>query len=81
MIATINRKAAEIVQELLGDPAYPNLSARKQSNLFSERVGNGKDATLLHLARLGQLNEESARKILKSTDTLKDLLSRFDGTK
>jgi hypothetical protein len=80
MITIINRKAAEIMQTLLSDPANVDLSARKQANLFSESAGAGKDATLLHLARLGQLNEESARKILKSPDTLKGLLSKFDRT-
>jgi len=80
VITIINRKAAEIMQTLLSDPVYADLSTRKQANLFSERAGTGKDATLLHLARLGQLNEESARKVLKSPDKLKDLLSRFDRT-
>lgn len=80
VITIINGKAAEIMQTLLDDPAFADLSARKQANLFSERAGTGKHATLLHLARLGQLNEESARKILKSPDTLKGLLSKFDRT-
>jgi serine/threonine protein phosphatase 1 len=78
VITIINKKATEIMQTLLSDPTYADLPARKQANLFSERTGTGKDATLLHLARLGQLNEESARKVLKSPDKLKDLLSRFD---
>lgn len=80
VITIINMKAAEIIQTLLDDPAFADLSARKQANLFSERAGTGKDAILLHLARLGRLNEESARKILKSPGMLKDLLSRFDRT-
>lgn len=80
VITIINQKAAEIMQALQSDPTYADLPARKQANLFSERAGTGKDATLLHLARLGQLNEESARKFLKSPDKLKDVLSHFDGT-
>lgn len=79
-ITIINKKAAEIMQTLLSDPAFADLPARKQANLFSERAGSGRAATLLHLARLGQLNEESARKVLKSPDKLKDILSRFDRT-
>jgi hypothetical protein len=80
VITIINKKAAEILQTLLSDTAYADLPVRKQANLFSERAGTGKEATLLHLARLGQLNEESARKVLKSPDKLKDFLSRFDRT-
>ncbi len=79
LISTIKRDATEILQELLTTPTFANLSARGQVQLFSERAGTGRYATLLHLARLDQLNEESARKILKSPDTLKELLSRIDG--
>lgn len=78
LISVIARNAAEIIQDLQTDPAFASLPARKQANRFSERAGNGMPATLLHLARLGQLNEGTARKVLKSPDTLRELISRLD---
>lgn len=80
MITTINREAAEIMQALLIDPTFAALPARRQAKLFSERAGTGSHAALLHLARLGQLKEETARKVLKSPDALNDLLSQLDGS-
>ena len=45
-----------LLLELYTDPEFANLSAREQAKRFGGKVGTGVYGTLLHLARLNQLN-------------------------
>ncbi len=60
--------------ELRSEPGFDDLSVRKQAKRFSAKVGNGAYAALLHLARLNQLNNTTARKLLKSPENLYAIL-------
>lgn len=80
LIKAVIHSAAGILQELLSDPAFNGLPVRSQAKLFNEKAGTGMPAILLNLARLDQLNEDTARKVLKSPEKMKDTLSRFDVT-
>lgn len=74
LIGETTQRAHILMLELHSEPEFANLSARKQAKLFSTKVGTSAYGALLHLARLNQLNSMSARKVLKSPETLSALL-------
>jgi serine/threonine protein phosphatase 1 len=78
LIGKVEENANSIMLELRSEPGFDNLSVRKQAKRFSARVGNGVYAALLHLARLNQLNNTTARKVLKSPEKLLALLRETD---
>ena len=78
LIDAIFQRARKVLLELQSEPGFADLPARKQAKLFSAKVGTGIYGTLLHLARLNQLNGESARKVLKSPETLSTMLRKLE---
>lgn len=80
LIKAVIHSADGMLQELQADPASNGLPVRRQAKLFNEKAGTGMPAILLNLARLDQLNEDTARKVLKSPEKMKDILSLFDVT-
>jgi hypothetical protein len=70
LIDRVREKANSIMPELRSEPGFDDLSVRQQAKQFSAKAGNGAFAALLHLARLNQLNSETARKVLKSPESL-----------
>ncbi len=78
LIGAIIQRAHKVLLELQSEPGFADLPARKQAKLFSAKVGTGIYGTLLHLARLNQLNGESARKVLKSPETLSTMLRKLE---
>ena len=78
LIGAIIQRANAVLLELHSEPELASLPARKQAKLFSAKVGTGIYGALLHLARLNQLNNASARKILKSPEMLSDTLRKLD---
>lgn len=78
LIDAIIQRARKVLLELQSEPGFADLPARKQAKLFSAKVGTGIYGTLLHLARLKQLNGESARKVLKSPETLSTMLRKLE---
>jgi len=78
LIDAIIQRARKVLLELQSEPGFADLPARKQAKLFSAKVGTGIYGTLLHLARLNQLNGESARKVLKSPETLSTMLRKLE---
>ncbi|MBE0669153.1 MAG: metallophosphoesterase [Anaerolineales bacterium] len=78
LIGKVEEKAKLIMLELHSEPGFDDLSVRKQAKRFSAKTGNGVYAALLHLARLSQLNNATARKVLKSPEVLSTLLRNLD---
>jgi len=78
LIGKVEEKAKLIMLELRSEPGFDDLSVRKQAKRFSAKTGNGVYAALLHLARLSQLNNATARKVLKSPEVLSTLLRNLD---
>jgi serine/threonine protein phosphatase 1 len=78
LIGDIIQKTNTLLLELHSEPEFANLPVRKQAKLFSTKVGTGVYGALSNLARLNQLNNTSARKILKSPEKLSDLLRKLD---
>jgi len=72
------QKANRILLELLSEPEFAKLPARKQAKLFSTKVGTDACAALLHLARLNQLNSTSAHRVLKSPEMISVVLGKLD---
>jgi calcineurin-like phosphoesterase family protein len=72
------QKANRILLELLTEPEFTKLPARKQAKLFSTKVGTGASAALLHLARLNQLNSTSAHRVLRSPEMISVVLGKLD---
>lgn len=78
LIGKVEEKAKLIMLELRSEPGFDDLSVRKQAKRFSAKTGNGVYAALLHLARLRQLNNATARKVMKSSEVLSTLLRNLD---
>jgi hypothetical protein len=78
LAGAIIQRADLILLELHSDPEFANLSARKQAKLFSAKVGTDVYGALLNLARLNQLNNTSARKVLKSPEMLSAMLRKLE---
>jgi hypothetical protein len=74
LIGKVEEKAKAIMLDLRSEPEFDDLSVRNQAKRFSARAGNGVYAALLHLARLNQLNNTTARKLLKSPENLSAIL-------
>jgi hypothetical protein len=70
LLDKVEEKATAIMLELRSEPGFDDLSVRNQAKRFSAKAGNGVYAALLHLARLNQLNNTTARKLLKSPENL-----------
>ena len=69
-IAQVYQGSEAILHDLQSDPTYADLRPREQARLFGQQAGTDRLATLLQLARLGKLNPELARQILKTPDEL-----------
>lgn len=78
LISKVEEKANSIMLELRSEPGFDDPSVRKQAKLFSAKAGNGAYAAILHLARLSQLSNATARKVLKSPEVLSTLLHNLD---
>jgi serine/threonine protein phosphatase 1 len=74
LFGKVEEKANAIMLDLRAEPGFDDLSVRKQAKRFSAKAGNGAYAALLHLARLNQLNNTTARKLLKSPENLYAIL-------
>lgn len=74
------RKANDILAvRLRAYPGYADLPARHQARLVVEMVGMGKVANLLQLVRLGKLNVELLRKIVRDPQQLDRLKRQVAG--
>jgi hypothetical protein len=78
LVGAIIQRANTILLELRSEPEFANLSARKQANRFSAKVDTSVYGALLHLARLNQLNNTSAHKVLKSPEMLSAMLRKLE---
>lgn len=67
----VNSRLMSQVQDL---PGYIDLTPRQQSRLYSELVGQGTLANLLHLTRVGKLDIDLMRKIVQDPKQLSLLM-------
>jgi serine/threonine protein phosphatase 1 len=78
-LAQLIEKARQANKNLLDKirsaQGFSELSPRKQAKLYAAEAGKGPFATLMQLARLGKLDPESARRLLKNPDVVYEILS------
>jgi hypothetical protein len=53
-----------------------SITPRQQGKRYAENAGTGMFASLMQLARLGKLDTEAARKIVKEPDAARKLLGK-----
>lgn len=63
-----------LLTRLQHEPDFRELTPRQQGKRYTENAGAGMFASLMQLERLGRLDNESARKILKEPDAARKLL-------
>jgi hypothetical protein len=70
------RQANEnLLDKIRSTPDFSELSSRQQAKLYAAEAGKGPFAILMHLARLGKLDMESARRLLKNPDVVYEILA------
>lgn len=74
LIEWIQRDNVDLLARLQSIPGFFELTPRTQAKLYAAETGKGKRANLLQLARLGKLDLELGRKILKDPKELQKLL-------
>ena len=70
----VNSRFMSQVQDI---PGYIDLTPRQQSRLYSELVGQGMLANLLHLTRVGKLDIDLMRKIVHDPKQLSLLMDNI----
>jgi len=81
LIEKAYRISKTIMDDLRNEPGFAEMSPRAQTRLFSTRVENNLAATLLQLARLGMLNLDLARQILKTPAALPSAIQALEVVK
>jgi serine/threonine protein phosphatase 1 len=78
LLADLMEKAKSANESLLArlqqEPGFSELTPRQQGKRYTEKTGTGIFASLMQLARLGRLDSESARKIVKEPGIARKLL-------
>jgi hypothetical protein len=73
------KSASEVIlARLRGTPGYEELKPRQQAMLYAEMAGDGLAATLLQMARVGKLEPESFRKVIRKAALISDTSSQID---
>ncbi len=65
-----------LLMRLQQEPGFGELTPRQQGKRYAESAGAGMFASLMQLARLGRLDSELARKIVKEPSAAKKLLGK-----
>jgi hypothetical protein len=74
LIEQVHRDSVDLLERLQSISGFSELAPRAQAKFYAEKAGKGKRANLLQLARLGKLDLELGRKILKDPKELQKLL-------
>jgi hypothetical protein len=73
------KSASEVIlTRLRGTAGYEELKPRQQAMLYAEIAGEGLAATLLQMARVGKLEPESFRKVIRKAALISDTASQID---
>ena len=78
LLAQVSQACALLLEEIQAQPSYLELRPRKQALLFGERVGKGRLASLMHLARQDRLDIDTARKALSDPFEMKAVLAELE---
>lgn len=73
------KSASEIILARLQDTSgYDELKPRQQAMRYAEMAGNGLSAILLQMARVGKLNPDSARNVVRKAAFISDTVSQIN---
>jgi hypothetical protein len=78
LIERVKSASEVILARLQGLPGYEELKPRQQAMLYSEMAGDGLAATLLQMARVGKVEPDSFRKVIRKAALISDIASRID---
>ncbi len=78
LIETVETAREVILAKLRSMPGYNNLAPRQQAMLYSKIVGNGPQAVLMQMARMGNLDLESARKVVHQPAQIDGIARQVD---
>jgi serine/threonine protein phosphatase 1 len=71
--------ASEVfLARLQSTPGYDELKPRQQAMLYAEIAGDGLAAVLLQMARVGKLNPDSARNVVRKAAFISDTVSQIN---
>ena len=68
-----------ILAKLQFTPGFSQLEPRQQAKMYTDLVGNGSSAVLMQMARLGKLDLESARKVIRNAAMIGDIAHQIEG--
>jgi serine/threonine protein phosphatase 1 len=68
LLARVAAQNEQVLSRLRQDPDFENLTPRQQARAYAAEIGDTPLATLLHLARRGELDVVKARQVIKSPD-------------
>jgi serine/threonine protein phosphatase 1 len=75
LIEKVRQDNDNLLARLQANPGFSELTARAQAKLYAAEAGKGKRANLMQLARLGKLDLDTGRKILKDPNEVQKLLT------
>jgi serine/threonine protein phosphatase 1 len=67
-----------ILAKLRFTPGYSQLEPRQQAKMYANLVGNGSSAVLMQIARLGKLDLESARKVIRNVAMIGEIVHQIE---
>ena len=79
LIEKVQAASEAILAKLRFTPGYSQLKPRQQAKMYADIVGNGPSAVLMQMARLGKLDLESARKVVRNAARIGDIARQIDG--
>lgn len=78
LIEQVNLRCFQLLEEVQAQPGYHALRPRQQALLYGEKVGKGRMAGLMHQARKGHLDIDTARNVLREPAELEALFSELE---
>lgn len=78
LIETVETTKEAILAKLQFAPRYNKLKPRQQAIQYSKIVGDGPQAVLMQMARLGKLDLESARKVVRKPARIGSIVRQVD---
>lgn len=79
LIEKVSQVNRDLLARLQTAPGFSELTPRVQAKLYAAETGKGKLSNLMQLARLGKLDLEMGRKILKDPKEIQKLLPMVSG--
>jgi hypothetical protein len=77
IVGFVQTESEQLLAELENTPGFHQLTSRQQAKSYAERVSEYPVEALFHLARLGKLSKEKARRILREAEQVQILMEQL----